>query len=295
MSLLQDLFSKRVIFVTGKGGTGKTLITSLLGKLAAAQGKRVLIAERSSCEQLPPLFGKSPVGHEETQIAPGLFAINLDPKACFREYIVKHLGFPRLYERVFSHKAVQSFLNAIPGIDDVMLLGRLYYTVEVQRSYDLVVFDSPSSGHFLNLVTVSQAILSSVLRGPLVNEVRKVHEFLRQSQNCTTLVVTNPEPLIVSETLELLTKLERSSCVSTGGVLINRNITPQSLSAIGIAPPELERYLAEVIARANTNQDAMQKEFVKAGFLSSLVFPELFGIKEPLAHNLELQLTEVPL
>ncbi|MGH9296534.1 MAG: ArsA-related P-loop ATPase, partial [Acidimicrobiales bacterium] len=40
-----DLLSRRLLFVTGKGGVGKTTVAASLGLLAAEQGKRTLVCE----------------------------------------------------------------------------------------------------------------------------------------------------------------------------------------------------------------------------------------------------------
>ena len=81
---------------------------------------------------------------------------------------------PTLYHSVFERPLMKNFLEAIPGLGEAMLLGRLVHTCET-GPYDCIIYDSPASGHFLTLMTTLEAILNSALVGPLLNEVKKIY------------------------------------------------------------------------------------------------------------------------
>ena len=54
---LPDLLDRRIIIVSGKGGTGKTTVAAALALAAAeARGKNVLAAEVGTDEHLPRLL-----------------------------------------------------------------------------------------------------------------------------------------------------------------------------------------------------------------------------------------------
>ena len=155
---MQDVFAallqKKLILVTGKGGIGKTLSSVALALLARSQGKRVCLVESSAHDQLAPLFGHDPVGHQVKEVMPGISVINLNPQDNFRDFVIKHLGFAKLFEKVFTKPLVRSFIQTLPGISELTLLGRLYYFCELDRDdrFDLVIFDGFASGHFLSLL-----------------------------------------------------------------------------------------------------------------------------------------------
>jgi arsenite-transporting ATPase len=218
------LFARKLLLVTGKGGIGKTLIAASLGQTAAEAGRRVLIVENATTDQVPPLFGFAPVGHQTLKISQGLECINLNADANFRDYVVKHLGQKRLFDTVLSHKVVQSFIAMIPGLAQLMILGRLFYECELapEPRYDLVIFDAPASGHFMSLMTTPDAVLSSNLGGPLRRETERVKAFLGDRAKVGMIYVSTPEELVVSETLDFLPRLEANAPVEISALLVNR-------------------------------------------------------------------------
>ena len=225
--MLSELSDKKLIFVTGKGGIGKTLCTAVLGQQLAALGKRTLIIENNYRDQVAPLFGFEPCGHSETLVSERLATINLSARETFKEYVTKHLGQPRLFDKVFNHQVVQTFIATIPGLAEVVMLGRLFHTLELAepRRYDTIVFDGYASGHFLSLMTTPDAIIGSGIGGPLVKETSRVRQYLADPEKSTCIYVGVPESLVVSECLDFLPQLAAKSPVDLAGVVINKTPT----------------------------------------------------------------------
>lgn len=217
-------FEHQLVLITGKGGVGKTLLTATMGKVAAARGKKTLLIESTTRDQLAPLFGIPDTGHAEARAGERLGVINLNPPDNFREYVVKYLNQKRLYETVFSNRVVDSFINTVPGLAELMMLGRLFYNCELSPPPhpDLVVLDGFASGHFLSLMTTPDAILQSNLGGPLQKETERVRAFLAQKDRVGIIYVANPEELVVSEALEFLVKLRERAPAGLIGVVLNR-------------------------------------------------------------------------
>ena len=286
---LAPLLSRQLVMVTGKGGIGKTLITAALAQVAAARGRRVLVAECAARPQLPPLFAPGPSGEDERQLAPGIRGINIDAVANFREYVVKYLGQKRLYDTVFSHKVVQSFTSTIPGLAEVMLLGRLFYHCELAKGPrpDLVVFDGPASGHFLSLMTTPDSILSADIGGPIGAETQRVKTFLADANRVGILFVGVAEELVVSECLDFLPRLAEAAPAHLLGLVVNRvpaqpPFGPASGSSAAMA------YLGARFAesRAARQQLAVGLAGLSATYGHNLdlgTLPELGFVGEPLA------------
>ncbi len=57
-SAVPTLLDKRLLFVTGKGGVGKSTVAIALGLLAARRGLRTIVAELASQERVQGLFGE---------------------------------------------------------------------------------------------------------------------------------------------------------------------------------------------------------------------------------------------
>jgi|GEM_PF-762120 len=285
-SLRGLLGTRKLLFVTGKGGIGKTLVSVALAQAAAATGRKVLLVESSSRDQIAPLFGLDPVGHHETEAANGIRCINLNAAGNFREYITKYLGQVKLFETVLSHRVVQSFFSTIPGLAEAMMLGRLYYTCDVRNADDrpdLVICDSPASGHFLSLMTTPDAIVGSGLAGPILRDTGKVRDFLRRKQDVGIIYVCTPEPLVVSEAVEFLPEIQEKSPAVLCGVIVNR-IPPlaSSGSGFGAGDSVLVDYLRERSAKAQAALDQLRVSIKKFPGIMFMGLRDLGFVDDPL-------------
>lgn len=223
-----ELLQRKLLMVTGKGGIGKTLVSAALAQAAASLGKRVLVLEFGAVDQLSPLFGVQTVGHERREVQPQLFCANINPEDNFRDFVVKYLGQQKLFDKVISHRVIQTFIHTIPGLAELMMLGRLYFegTVAPGARFDLIIFDGPASGHFLNMMTTPDAVLNSNIAGPLRKETERVRDFLAQKDQVGCLYITVPEELVMSEAIEFIPQLSSRSPAALAGVLINK-VPPQ--------------------------------------------------------------------
>lgn len=219
--------SLRLLFVTGKGGIGKSLCAASIARQAAAKGLKVWLVEQTHHDQLGPLFGSFSIGHEGVDISTHLRASNLTLSGNFRDFVVKHLKLGSLFEMLASQKIVHSFFGAIPGFAELMFLGRVYYAlVESQTPVDLVVVDAYASGHFLNLMTTPKAVLDSGMTGPIVHETEKVLRFLQDPQRVAALLVGTLEDLVVSEICDFVPKLNQQSPTKVKKLILNRVTGP---------------------------------------------------------------------
>lgn len=195
---LESIFERKVLFVSGKGGTGKSTFAILLSKYASELGKKVLLVEQSSHAILPFFTGEN----KDFDYA------NLGLENCFREFVCSFLNQPFLYEKVFNSEALRTFLRTIPGLAETMVLGKLYYSMEKDKNqpYDLVVFDCPASGHFFNLLMTPNTIKTSALGGPFMEYVHEIDSYIR-SEKIGVVIMALPEPLVANETVELARKI----------------------------------------------------------------------------------------
>src|SRR5579875_2861089 len=150
------LLDKRLIFVTGKGGVGKSTVAAALGVLAARHGLRTVIAELSSQHRIQRLFDRYGPGFEELQLAPGLFTISIDPEHAMDEYLQVKVG--ALGHVLASSRLFQTLAMATPGMRELLSIGKVWELAQLHRrteggaTYDLVIVDAPATGHGMGLL-----------------------------------------------------------------------------------------------------------------------------------------------
>ena len=205
MSTLAD---KRFVLVTGKGGVGKTTLCAAQALALAAQGRRVLVAMCNAKERLSTMLGSAPVGPRIGQVADGVWAVNMSPGEALEEYGTLVFRSRALYRALFDNKYVRAFLRAVPGMQEWSMLGKAWWHTTEKRSdgafkYDVVLLDAPATGHGLDMLRVPRVILEVVPPGLLRRDAERAMALLQDPKTTAVVVVTLPEEMPTSETIEL--------------------------------------------------------------------------------------------
>jgi anion-transporting ArsA/GET3 family ATPase len=208
-SELPALLSRRLLLVTGKGGTGKTTLTATLARAALRRGLRVLCAELGRDAQLPRLLAPHapPVDYPEREIAPGLFAIRIDPFEALAEYLGIETRLPGVARRIVSQRGFRQLMEASPGWRDLIALGKVWHLEQMRDAgrprFDLLVVDAPATGHGVTFLDVPRVVMSAVRTGPLRAHTEQVEALLRDRRRTLVLPVSLAEELPARETAAL--------------------------------------------------------------------------------------------
>jgi Mrp family chromosome partitioning ATPase len=221
------LLRRRLLIVTGKGGTGKTTVTAALAHAAAAAGLRVLVAEVGRDSQVPRLLAPSagPVGYEEREVVPGIRAIRIDPFEALAEYLGLQIGVPGLVSRVVRNKAFHQLMDASPGWRELITLGKVWHLEQMREAgtprYDLIVVDAPATGHGVTFLDVPRVVASAVRAGPLRQHTEQVEALIADRSRTLLIPVTLAEELPARETANLVERVRAGIAISLDRVIVN--------------------------------------------------------------------------
>jgi anion-transporting ArsA/GET3 family ATPase len=218
---MNPLLDLKLLFVTGKGGVGKTTVASALALLASQRGKRVLICEVDAKGDVAGFYETSPTTFHEREVLPGLFAMTMDTEASLREYLKLQLRIPVVGRIGPLAKAFDFVATAAPGVREILTVGKFCYEVR-ERHYDLVVVDAPASGHIIGQLAAPQAINSLVKVGLIRSQTDWMLDILSDAHKTGLVAVCTPEEMPVSETIELAARVRDETTVQLSAVVVNR-------------------------------------------------------------------------
>jgi len=226
--LAHSLLSRRLVIVTGKGGTGKTTVTASLALAGAREGRRVLVVEVGRDEQVPRLFDKnsSPVGYAGRRVAPGITAMRIDPFDALAEYLGIQIRVRSIVDLVLDNAAFRQLMTAAPGWRDLITLGKIWHLERMRDEagrfrFDLIIVDAPATGHSVTFLDSPRVVVSAVRAGPLRRQTQEVEDMLTDRDHCTLLPVALAEELPARETAELVERVTKEVGVGIEAVVVN--------------------------------------------------------------------------
>lgn len=248
----RSLLERRLVIVTGKGGTGKTSVAAALALGAAGTGRRVLAIEVGPDEEIPSLLqpGAGPVGYAGRAIRPGLEVMRIEPFEALTEYLGLQFGVRALVDRVVGNASFKQLLNAAPGWRELITLGKIWHLCQLESApgrprFDFIVVDAPATGHGVSFLEAPRVVVSAVRAGPLHKQTERVEQMIEDADHTLVLPVALAEELPTRETAQLVKRVHLEMGIAVDRVVVNAVMAPPFPDA----PDGLDESLARLDPR----------------------------------------------
>ncbi|MDQ2648341.1 MAG: hypothetical protein M3Z03_02160 [Actinomycetota bacterium] len=265
------------------------MVSAALARAAAKTGRSTLLVEVEGKSGLPTMFGQSELEYEEVVLAPGggpnaegeVRARTVTPDEALLEYLQEH-GLSRVSKRLVSSGALDMVATAVPGIKDILVLGKVK-SLELYGDDDLIVLDAPAAGHAITFLQAARALQDTVKVGPINAQAKDVLAMLTDHDRCRVVLVTLPEETPVNELVDTAFSLEDRVGVGLGPVVVNGLYEPvEGLDADPAAAAEAagttlrEGEAEELAAAATFRRERMALQAEQVGRLADqLPLPQL--------------------
>jgi anion-transporting ArsA/GET3 family ATPase len=219
--LTRRLLERRLLFVTGKGGVGKTTVAAALGLLGARSGRRTLVCEVDAKGTLADAYEAGRLAFKPRQIEDDLWLMAMNTEDSLREYLHLQLRVPLVARLRPLARSLDFVATAAPGVREILTVGKLCYEVR-EDHYDLVVVDAVATGHIIGQLNAPQAIQELVHVGVVSDQTRWMLDILDDPELTGLVIVTTTEEMPVAETIELAATVESTTKLDLAAVVVNR-------------------------------------------------------------------------
>jgi anion-transporting ArsA/GET3 family ATPase len=254
-----DLLDKRVVFVTGKGGVGKTTVAVALGLRAAAEGKRTIVCEVSAQENASRIFDHTEIGFHEVEVAENLWSISIDPDESMREYVLLQLKVRAMRDMLFRSRIFNYLAAATPGLKELVTIGKIWELAQLDRKvksgrkYDLVIVDAPATGHGIGFLQTPRTFAAIARVGPIHSQAQQLDRLITDQAHTGVAIVALPEEMPVNESAALEHDLREDVGVAVDRVYMN-----------GLYPERFSNQEAEQLAELSGGEDGAVRAAARA-------------------------------
>ena len=220
---VRDIIHSRLIFVSGKGGVGKTCVSAAIGKTSASTGKKVLLVEVDNFHaSFPSIFNRT-IGYKPCELEPNLFGCNITWMKALEDWLMGTVRVRTIVQMILKNRVAMLFLNATPGAREIVILSKI---ADLLDKYDQVIVDLPASGHALGILRVPGTAIELMRSGPIYERAKQILTVFSHPR-AMVLLCALPEEMVVNETVEFAEKIKTDvPQIKNLGVVVNRVSVP---------------------------------------------------------------------
>src|SRR6202035_2834948 len=226
---LATLLARRVIFVAGKGGTGRSTMTAALALLGARAGKRVLAIDVDAKGDLAAALGSPPAGFAPHVVQHNLSVLELRTDESLQEYLSIYFKVPRVTRLTPLARVFDFIATGVPGPRDMLVVGKIAYEERRKEAnsapvWDLILVDAAAGGRVESHLAAPRAMLTLVRGGVIRAQVQWIDALIRDPRRTTVVLCALPEEMPVTEAIELHERLRKGSGVAVDLCVLNRAV-----------------------------------------------------------------------
>ena len=226
---IDEFLDPTILIVSGKGGVGKTTVSASLALVAARHGRKVCVVEVDQKGTLTKLLGGGSATYDPTELTPRVWGVNITAERALAEYLEVQYHMKRISRVFTSSHFVDYIATAAPGLEDILILGKIWFLEKgrhTEHNFDTIIVDAPAAGHMLTFLSAPMGLSDAVRVGPIKRQAEWLVEMLRDPKRARVHLVTLPEEMPVSETLETATALAGKIGISAGQTFANAVYRP---------------------------------------------------------------------
>lgn len=235
---MAETFPRRLHFVLGKGGVGKSTLAAALALAGHRRGARVLAIELGAPGGLSRALGAQPPGPGGIVATPSGVRVSwFDGAAALAEYLTLVVRLGGLLDKVFAHPLYRAFVDAAPGLKELTAMGKVRDEFSLQKEHgqprwDVVVVDAGASGHAIEHLRMPSAAADTFHSGRVHRESRRIHALFGDPGQTSIWVVATPEEMPLKEAGESVERLADAG-LGVAHVVVNRC---RALAPQGVEP-----------------------------------------------------------
>ncbi len=223
------MLDSRLIIVSGKGGVGKSAVAAGIALLGQRRGLRVLAVEMGSPGGLATHFSTDDLEFQPREVRPGLHAMHVVRSAALLEYLSLQLRLPGIGRFGAVARAFDALATAAPAVREIITIGKIYWEVRSEQ-WDLVVADAPPTGQIGSYLRAPRSISELVPTGRVRGQADAMAKVLTDPGTTRLVLVSLPEELPTTETMETMAWLESQDVAPPPSILVNRVLPELSVS-----------------------------------------------------------------
>lgn len=201
----------KIIFITGKGGVGKSVVAAATALNLARKGKRTLLVELGNKSFYKDFFDLPQVEYNPLELQKNFFVCMWSGKEALKEYAKHLLKIDSLYKLFFENKVSKTLVEVAPGLSELSIVGKITSgpprNVGPKLDFDYLVIDAYSTGHFIALLKAPEGMANAVRFGPMGEQSREILNILKDKNICSYNIVSIAEELPITEAKELALKI----------------------------------------------------------------------------------------